>query len=98
MAVAAASRGSLVIAGYKNQTADKPGHLVTVLPASDDDVATDDGPMVMSVGELNHSSIAMKTAFKTHPDAWPDNIHLFVHATELEVGSLRDSGSTAPMP
>jgi hypothetical protein len=27
----------------------------------------------------------MKNAFKSHPTAWPDNIRLYVHDTDLEL-------------
>ena len=96
-AVAAASRGSLVIAGYQNPDLKIPGHLVTVLPTSNDDIPMD-GPEVISVATSNHPSISMKSAFEIHHGAWPDNIHIFSHPTELEVGAIRESGSTAPMP
>jgi hypothetical protein len=44
-----------------------------------------DGPLVIMAGKRNWRSIHMRQAFNSHPAAWPDNILLYVHDTDLEL-------------
>lgn len=87
-AVAAANMGKLVVAGYR-QPSDattghtRPGHIVIVRPQSPS-FCISDGPLVAMAGQRNWYSIHMKAAFDAHPGAWPCQIHLFAHDTDLE--------------
>jgi hypothetical protein len=89
-AVAAANAGKLVIAGYfqppingpSGQAIQGAGHVVIVRPQ--EDFRSDEGPQVVSAGVKNFESISMRYAFGDHPLAWPYEIQLFVHDTDLE--------------
>ena len=92
-AVAAANAGKLVVAGYRQPpvpdattgaTHQKPGHVVIVRP-QEGPISASEGPRVVMAGNRNWRSIHMKNAFKSHPTAWPDNIRLYVHDTDLEL-------------
>lgn len=91
-AVAAANAGKLVIGGYRQPPAvdpatgasvEKPGHVVVVRPQPASFPA-DLGPLVTMAGDRNWRSVHMAPAFSSHPDAWPGDIRLFVHDTDLE--------------
>jgi hypothetical protein len=92
-AVAAANTGKLVVAGYRQppltdpvtgQTVNKSGHVVIVRP-QDTTISAEKGPLVTMAGDRNWRSIHMSSAFQSHPAAWPDEIMLYVHDTDLEV-------------
>jgi len=90
-AVTAANLGKLVVAGYRQPPITDPttrktrsGHVVIVRPQSSSFSATD-GPLVAMAGNRNWHSIHMRGAFHSHPTAWPNNIHLFAHDTDLEI-------------
>jgi hypothetical protein len=87
-AVKAANLGKLVVAGYlqpppTNPNTSPSGHVVIVRP-QDDSFSATDGPFVASAGNRNWRSIHMRLAFHSHPAAWPSNIQLFAHDTDLE--------------
>jgi hypothetical protein len=96
-AVAAANMGKLVVGGYR-QSPDgttghtRPGHVVTVHPQSPS-FSMSDGPLVAMAGQRNWYSIHMKRAFHSHPAAWPGEIHLFAHNTELEIDVPASEGA-----
>jgi hypothetical protein len=80
----AANSGQLVLACYA-ATAPTPGHVAIVRPQHHAGGAPPaDGPDVISAGEQNYNSVSMKTAFSAHPEAWPNNIALFVCDTPLQ--------------
>jgi hypothetical protein len=89
-AVAAANLGKLVVAGYRQPTVGDPapsqirsGHVVIVRPQASSYSASE-GPLVAMAGNRNWRSIHMRGAFRSHPTAWPNNIQLFTHDTDLE--------------
>jgi hypothetical protein len=89
-AVTAANLGKLVAAGYRQPTIGDPaagqtrsGHVVIVRPQASSYSASE-GPLVAMAGNRNWRSINMREAFHSHPTAWPSNIHLFAHGTDLE--------------
>ena len=43
-----------------------------------------DGPLVEMAGNQNWQLIHMASAFQSHVGAWPKQIELFVHDTDLE--------------
>jgi hypothetical protein len=89
-AIAAANAGKLVVAGYfqpPTQQSDgsqirRAGHIVVVRPQ--ESFPSDEGPQVVTAGVKNFKAASMKFAFGDHPLAWPHNIQLFVHNTDLE--------------
>jgi hypothetical protein len=90
-AVTRANLGKLVVAGYRQRPITDPairqarsGHVVIVRPQGLSFSAVD-GPFVAMAGNRNWRSIHMREAFHSHPTAWPNNIHLFVHDTDLEM-------------
>jgi hypothetical protein len=83
-ALAAANTGQLVVACYA-ATPPAHGHVAIVRPQINGNAnvpAT--GPAVIMAGERNYISVSMQEAFSDHPEAWPDNIALFVHDTALQ--------------
>jgi len=90
-AVTAAGAGQLVVAIFKappvtdNQgvVRQRPGHVCIVRPPGAPP-PPDDGPDVISVGDVNRPRTSMRTAFHAHPGAWPNAIQLYVHRTDLE--------------
>jgi hypothetical protein len=89
-AVDAANLGKLVVGFYRAAPGSDgkpvPGHACIVRPQSAAAVG-DDGPHVISVADDNRPDTPMKTAFHAHPEAWPDRIALYAHATDLEKDS-----------
>jgi hypothetical protein len=90
-AVTAAQAGQLVVAIYKappvtdNQGVvhQQHGHVCIVRPPGAAP-PLEDGPDVISVGDVNRSRTSMRTAFHAHPGAWPGAIQFYVHHTDLE--------------
>lgn len=91
-AVTAANAGKLVVAGYRQpptgdptagRFSNRPGHVVVLRPQPDLSPGPD-GPLVVSVGGQNFRTVAMRQAFASHRGAWPDQIALHVHDTDLE--------------
>ena len=64
-------------------TRQKPGHVVIVRP-QESVVSVSDGPLVIMAGQHNWRSIHMRNALNSHPEAWPNQIRLYVHDTDLE--------------
>jgi hypothetical protein len=84
-AQAAANRGMLVVASYRNHHDDRPGHIAIVRPGSKtpEQIAAE-GPDVIQAGAVNAASISIKTAFAGHPAAWRDNeIEYYAHEVKL---------------
>jgi hypothetical protein len=79
----AANAGRLVLACFA-ATPPTPGHVAIVRPQSDGKATVpSDGPKVIMAGAHNHKRVSMRTAFSNHPGAWPNNIALFAHDTDL---------------
>ncbi len=83
LAVEHANSGRLVVCLYRTPADQgKPGHICIVRPQSFS--GSSSGPLVMSVGERNHSSVHMQSAFGSHPGAWPNEIELYAVNTALQ--------------
>ncbi|MGE1061360.1 hypothetical protein NXG27_01790 [Megasphaera paucivorans] len=66
-----ANRGYLVIAAFKNQQANKPGHIVIIRPSNTAYMhITDEGPHIIQAGMQNYNCTTLQTGFKHHPGAW----------------------------
>ena len=91
-AVEAASAGQLVLAAYKAPPVVEPGgpvhqrsgHVCIVRPLAATSYDPDTGPDVISVGTINALTMPMRTAFREHPLAWPQNIALYASRTDLQ--------------
>jgi hypothetical protein len=84
-AQAAANRGLLVVASYRNHHDDRPGHIAIVRPGNKtaEQIAAD-GPDVIQAGAINATSITIKAGFAGHPAAWRDNeIAYYAHEVKL---------------
>jgi len=84
-AQAAANRGLLVVASYRNHHDDRPGHIAIVRPGTKtaEQIAAD-GPDVIQAGAINATSITIKAGFAGHPAAWRDNeIAYYAHEVKL---------------
>jgi hypothetical protein len=80
----AANSGQIVLACFA-AAPPTPGHIAILRPRPDGSTEIPpDGPSVIMAGTQNFLSVSMKAAFSNHPDAWPDNIALFVHDTPLQ--------------
>jgi hypothetical protein len=73
-AQAAANRGLLVVASYRNHHDDRPGHIAIVRAGNKtaEQIAAE-GPNVIQAGAVNKTSISVKDAFAGHPAAWRDH-------------------------
>jgi hypothetical protein len=66
-----ANRGYLVIAAFKNQQANKPGHIVIIRPSNTAYMhITDEGPQIIQAGMHNYNCTTLKTGFKYHTGSW----------------------------
>jgi hypothetical protein len=84
-AQAAANRGMLVVASYRNHHDDRPGHIAIVRPGTktSEQIAAE-GPDVTQAGSVNATSISIKAGFAGHPAAWRDNeIAYYAHELKL---------------
>jgi len=84
-AQAAANRGMLVVASYRNHHDDRPGHIAIVRPGTKtaEQIAAE-GPDVTQAGSTNAASISIKAGFAGHPAAWRDNeIAYYAHKVKL---------------
>jgi hypothetical protein len=84
-AQAAANRGMLVVASYRNHHDDRPGHIAIVRPGTKtpEQIAAE-GPDVTQAGAVNATSISIKSGFAGHPAAWRDNeIVYYAHEVKL---------------
>jgi hypothetical protein len=84
-AQAAANRGLLVVASYRNHHDDRPGHIAIVRPGNKtpEQIAAE-GPDVIQAGAVNKTSISVKHAFAGHPAAWRDHeIAYYAHEVNL---------------
>jgi hypothetical protein len=84
-AQAAANRGMLVVASYRNHHDDRPGHIAIVRPGTKtaEQIAAE-GPDVTQAGSTNATSISIKSGFAGHPAAWRDNeIAYYAHEVKL---------------
>jgi hypothetical protein len=77
----AANRGYLVVATYKNYSADKPGHIAIVRPSGKTrDAILSDGPEIIQAGEHNYNSTTLRHGFADHPTAWKNNeVRYYAH-------------------
>jgi hypothetical protein len=84
-AQAAANRGQLVVASYRNHHDDRPGHIAIVRPGTKtaEQIAAQ-GPDVIQAGAINRTSISVKDAFAGHPAAWRDHeIVYYAHDVKM---------------
>jgi hypothetical protein len=79
-----ANLGDLVVAVYRNQHDDKPGHIAIVRP--DHKTVADiehDGPQVTQAGGTNHRSVPLRLGFAGHPLAWGGHeVRFYAHAVK----------------
>jgi hypothetical protein len=94
--LSAAASGQLVVAIYKaapvtdseGRSHQRHGHVCIVRPPRQTSPPRQEGPDVISVGDVNRPCTSMRTAFHAHPGAWPNEIQLYAHSTDLESDSL----------
>ncbi|MEP6940775.1 MAG: hypothetical protein ABI846_13505 [Rudaea sp.] len=81
-AQAAANRGMLVVATYKNHHDDKPGHIAIVRPSDKSRGAiVAEGPQVTQAGGSNYRSTSLRQGFAGHPAAWKHaEVRYYAHA------------------
>ena len=91
-AQAAANRGELVVATYRNRHDDKPGHIAIVRPSDKSRHAIEtEGPQITQAGGSNYLSTSVARGFAGHPAAWGrGELRYFAHAVDWrEVGRGR---------
>lgn len=83
-AQAAANRGMLVVAAYKNPHDDKPGHIAIVRPSDKSRAAIQsEGPQVTQAGGTNYRSTSLRQGFAGHPSAWGrSELRYYAHAID----------------
>jgi hypothetical protein len=84
-AQAAANRGLLVVASYRNHHDDRPGHIAIVRPGNKtaEQIAAE-GPDVIQAGSVNRTSISLRDGFAGHPAAWRDHeVVYYAHEVKL---------------
>lgn len=81
-AQAAANRGEIVIAVYKNPDPKKSGHVAIIRPSTKSEAEIQkEGPQVTQAGGTNRNSASLKQGFANHPSAFPNHeIRYFAHA------------------
>lgn len=88
-AQAAANRGELVVAVFKNPDATAAGHIAVVRPdAKSAEAIAREGPQITQAGFNNYRSAALKDGFDHHPGAWPPSgdsgVKFYSHAVTAE--------------
>ena len=81
--------GQLVSAGRSERVIDLARSALATLESG---LRASNGPLVIMAGERNWRSIHMRNAFSSHPAAWSENIHLYVHDTDLEADAPATAG------
>ncbi len=76
-----ANQGYFVLPTYKNQMADKPGHIAIVRPGTKSaELILQEGPDVTQAGSVNYRSVSLKTGFSGHPRAFNENqVRYYAH-------------------
>jgi hypothetical protein len=80
-AQAAANRGELVVAAYRNRHDDKPGHIAFVRPSEKSAaVVRSEGPEITQAGGTNYRDTNLAHGFAGHPSAWRDHeVRFYAH-------------------
>lgn len=75
-----ANEGRLVLAAYREQDDEKPGHIAVVRPSTKTRKEMEkEGPQIVQAGATNSNSTSAKEGFRHHKGAWPDGIRYFFH-------------------
>ncbi|MDR3637607.1 MAG: hypothetical protein P4L84_27625 [Isosphaeraceae bacterium] len=93
-----ANDGWAVVCVFRNPDRHKPGHIAVVRPSlrSAEDVEHD-GPQTAMAGRHNASSIPMRSAFKSHPEAFDaGEILMFAHESPVTRSPPAASGKEGP--
>lgn len=79
-----ANEGWFVVAAYRNQHDNKPGHIAIVRPSDKDSSALrEEGPQITQAGSVNYTSTSLRVGFSGHPAAWRrQEVRYFAHAVE----------------
>jgi hypothetical protein len=80
-AQAAANRGEVVVAVYKNADPKKSGHVAIIRPSTKSEAEIKaEGPQVTQAGGTNRNSTSLKQGFANHPHAFADHeIRFYAH-------------------
>jgi len=90
-AQAAANRGELVVATYRNHHDDKPGHIAIVRPSNKtrQDIAAE-GPQITQAGGTNFLSTSLARGFAGHPAAWgKGEVRFYAHAIDWQKATVK---------
>ena len=69
-----ANKGFVVVAVIQNPDPHRPGHTALVTPATiTNEQLAESGPKLIMAGTKNYNYVSLKTGFKNHLDAWPEN-------------------------
>ena len=78
-----ANQGAFVIAVYPSPHKNKAGHIAVLRPSQKSTAdLMQEGPQIIQAGKHNYQSTNLKTGFRFHKDAFPNNILFFAHDVE----------------
>jgi hypothetical protein len=75
-----ANQGKLVVVAYPSPQPHRAGHIGIVRPSLRTEAQIQESGVEMTQsGDHNALRISEKTAFRSHPDAWPNHVRYFAH-------------------